>query len=272
MRAFRSVFLLWMLAMLAHMACAVGEDSFDDGANPDCDGTYIAAVEDDLDGTVDTSTPGDAPEVTLFAYVPGTTTKILQTYELSITLAPEFNFLGFGNAGASVGQYDFDFTNPNNHIFDPDLLPSDYRIPHITIDSNTAYADSKKDGVYEAGVDAIAMHTTTPGGSDVFTMILPSGGTKRGGHCSYFDTDIRFTLPAGVVQLPAVPGSYDVMLTATSVDPDTGDANDHQGKPPIVYQRTIAVWVPEPGASALGLAAIAPLAALARRRTTPRAR
>ena len=102
-------------------------------------------------------------------------------------------------------------------------------------------------------------------------MILPSGGTKRGGHCSYFDTDIRFTLPAGVVQLPAVAGSYDVMLTATSVDPDTGDANDHQGKPPIVYQRTIPVWVPEPGASALGLAAIAPLAALARRRTTPRA-
>lgn len=57
-------------------------------------------------------------------------------------------------------------------------------------------------------------------------MILPSGGTDFGGNCSFFDTDIRFIPPAGIVQLPAVDRSYGVAPTATSVDPDTSDAND----------------------------------------------
>ena len=54
-------------------------------------------------------------------------------------------------------------------------------------------------------------------------------------------------------------------MIATSVDPDTGDADDQQGTPPTVYQRTIPVTVPEPAAGMLGAAAIAVLVGLRRR-------
>lgn len=55
-------------------------------------------------------------------------------------------------------------------------------------------------------------------------------------------------------------------MVATSIDPDTGDADDQQGTAPTVYQRTIPVTVPEPVAGMLGAAAIGLLAGLRRRR------
>ena len=159
-----------------------------------------------------------------------------------------------------VGQLDFNFGS--DHVFDQ----SDYQIPHRAIDANTAYADSLKNGSYDAGIDATATHSIGPGGAHVFTITMPSGGTNFGGVCSYFDTNTRFTLPAGIVQLPATPGSYDVEFAALSVDPDTGDATDNAGLPPIAYARTEPIHVPEAAHALASLAAIASLAALHRRR------
>ena len=96
---------------------------------------------------------------------------------------------------------------------------------------------------------------------------MPSGGTNNngaGGNCSYFDTDTRFTLVGGIVVLPDEPGDYEVTIKATSVDPDTGNEDDGQGTAPKVYERTVTVTGPEPGAGAA--AALAALAALAARR------
>lgn len=263
MHTMRSMFLVGLLAALAHMACGVGEvgnDGFAALGASVCDTTYFADIEDDFDAQVDLATPGASPQFLFDAFIPGSSTKILQTYRLQITLPSAFGFNGFGAAGASVGQLDFNFGS------DRDFDQSDYTIPHRAIDANTAYADSLLNGVYDPGVDAIASHQLGVGNAHVFTISMPSGGTNFGGVCSYFDTNTRFTLPAGFVQLPATPGSYDVEISALSVDPDTGDATDNAGLPPISYARTVPIQVPEPASLLATIAGIASLLALRGRR------
>ncbi len=178
MHGTRSIFLVGLLAVLAHMACAVGEvqnAALIAAGFSSCDTTYLADIESDFAAQVDLATPGGSPQILFDAYIPGSTTKILQTYQLTITLPAAFGFNGFGAAGASVGQLDFNFGS--DHIFDQ----SDYTIPHRAIDANNAYADSLKNGVYDAGIDATATHTIGQGGAHVFTITLPSGGTSYGG-------------------------------------------------------------------------------------------
>jgi len=282
MRTRRQLSLLAMGTALGSMAC-MGETSrgFLAALAPSgamsCGGAFLAATESSMSFDAQLDTPGATTAVTFemfvsFLQAPG---PILLTREVVFTLPASFGFLGFDalGGGAQIGQWDFDFTNPGNGVFDPGSAPSDYRIPHYAIDANTAYGDSLLNSSYDVGVDTVATHTLGPGGVHVLTLVLPSGGTNGGGNgsCSYFDTDVRFTLPAGIIQLPAQGGDYQVAIQATSVDPDTGDADDNTGAPPIVYQRTVPVHVPEPGASALGVISIAALAVRVRRRARPRA-
>lgn len=240
------------------------------GGDPNCDG-YLADVQDSFQLDADTSVPGSSPAIVFEMFIPGGATQILLTHDIVITLPAAFGFAGFGTAGTSIGSWQFDFSFPYDG-FDPNHIG--YTIPHRAIDANNAYADTFLNGAYDASIDSRAVHSLGGGGTHVFTITLPSGGTNNngaGGNCSYFDTDTRFTLPAGIVTLPATPGSYDVTIVATSVDPDTGDANDHQGTAPTVYQRTVPLQVPEPSA-ALGAAAGAlALAALVHSRSGRRA-
>jgi hypothetical protein len=239
-----------------------------------CGTAYLGAVEDTFRLDADTATPGTAPQVVFEMFIPGSSpaNQILLTRRVVITLPAEFGFQGFGAVNAPAGSWDFDFTHPGNGVFDPIGSPSDYRIPHRSTGSNNAYADTLLNGAFDAGIDSTASHSVGAGGAHVFSVSMPSGGTNNnglGGNCSYFDTDVRFTLPPGIVTLPQAPGSYDVTVVATSVDPDTGDTDDGQGTPPTVYQRTVTIDVPEPGAGATAGAA---LLALALRRLSRRGR
>jgi hypothetical protein len=270
MHGWRAITLLLLSAGLGHLACAVGEVGAGFaalGGPTGCDGRYLADIDTSFDAQVDLTTPGAAPAFLFDAAIPGSTGAILQTYRLVITLPAEFGFLGFDvlGAGAQIGQVDFDFGGDGSY-----QDPADYTIPHRAIDANTAYADSLLNGSYDVGVDAIGAHTLDGQQRHVFTLTLPSGGTNFGGVCSYFDTSTRFRLPAGIIQLPATPGSYDATIVATSVDPDTGDTDDGAGIAPTVYQRTVPIQVPEPHAALLGAAACAALAATARRRLESR--
>jgi hypothetical protein len=237
------------------------------GGGP-CPTTYLEGVEDAFALDVDLSVPGASPAIVFDMAIPGTPGDvILLTREITVEAPAAFGFNGFGAAGAAVGRWDFDFHEPDG-VFD---LPADYTIPHRALSANQAYADTLLNGSYDASIDSVATHSLGTGGAHVFQVVMPSGGTNNngvGGNCSYFDTDVRFTLPAGVVVLPSAAGTYDVTITAVSVDPDTGDDDDGQGTAPRVYQRTVPITVPEPGAAAAALGAFA---ALARRSRAARA-
>lgn len=230
-----------------------------------CPTAYLEDVEDEFVLDVDLTTPGAAPEIVFEMAIPGLPGDvILLTREVTITLPAEFGFNGFGAPGADVGHWDFDFGT--DKVYDP---PFDYRIPHRAIDAHQAYADTFLNGSYDAGIDSLATHSVDGSGTHVFEVVMPSGGTNNngvGGSCSYFPTDTRFTLPAGIVVLPSAAGQYEVSITVTSVDPDTGDDDDGAGTPPSVYQRVVPISVPEPGATARALASGATLAWQRRRR------
>ena len=63
--------------------------------------------------------------------------------------------------------------------------------------------------------------------------------------------------------------NYGISITATSVDPDSGDANDGSGTAPFVYSDTVIVTVPEPGQALLASVSLLLLVGL--RRLEPRA-
>ena len=272
----RRLILLAMVTGLGSMACA-GEVSVGllaalaaNGAGS-CGASYLAATEGSMSLDAQLDTPGATTAVVFEMFIPFLQGPgpILLTREVVFSLPAAFGFLGFDalGGGVQIGQWDFDYTNPGNGVFDPLGNPADYRIPHYAIDADTAYADSLLNGSYDAGTDAVATHSLGPGGTHILTLVLPSGATNGMGNsnCSYFDTDVRFTLPAGIIQLPQAAGSYDVTVVATSVDPDTGDADDQQGTAPTVYQRTVPVSVPEPATGMLGAAVIVMLGGLRRR-------
>lgn len=236
------------------------------GGGP-CGTAYLADVEDSFVLDVDLDTPGASPAIVFEMSIPGTSgNQILLTRQVVFTLPAEFGFAGFDalGAGAQIGQWDFDFGSDRSY-----QPPADYTIPHRATGPDSAYADTFANGAYDAGIDSTATHAIGVGGAHVFSVTLPSGGTNNngaGGNCSYFDTDVRFTLPAGIVSLPNTPGIYDVAITATSVDPDTGDQDDGQGTAPSVYQRVVPISVPEPAPAAAALAGVATLGGLLRRR------
>ena len=265
---------LWLLGSACageHSALLLAAALAPRGASSTCS-RYLADVENQFHLDADTSVPGSSPPIVFDMSIPGASslTQILLTHDVVITLPASFGFAGFGSAGAPIGSWQFEWYDPNG-TFDPSA-PSDYRhtIPHYAVDADHGYADTLLNGAYDGGIDSTVAHATGGSGEHVFTIAMPSGGTNNGGFdpsnpCSYFDADTRFTLPAGIVTLPQTPGDYDVTIVATSVDPDTGDANDQQGTPPTVYQRTAPIHVPEPAPTLAGAAAT--LAVLARRFT-----
>ncbi len=271
MRSLRLWALLWFAVGLTHMAC-VGERSDEvamlaalspRGALA-CGASYLEVTESSMNLVADLGTPGATTGIVYEMNIPFAAGPLLKTRQVVFTLPAAFGFNGFNALGSSeIGTWEFDFAPPFG-TFNPGTVG--YTIPHYPIDANTAYADAKKNGSYDAGVDPTATHSLGVGGAHVFTLDLPLGGANQGGNCSYFDTDVRYTLIDGILELPAVAGTYDASILATSVDPDTGDADNHAGVAPTTYQRTVPVTVPEPGAELSAIAAAAALAVVRARR------
>lgn len=148
-----------------------------------------------------------------------------QGYQATITYPPDFGFAGFlalGPANSRIGTYALDL--------DFDGTP-DYTTWIRSTGADTAYADIDLSHA-PSMVDA----TLTRGSGNTFVVTAPDGGDQNPATIGS-PTAMRVTvkLAAGVLVNPPTNGEVQVQLTITSVDPDTGGADDGVGTPPETF-------------------------------------
>jgi hypothetical protein len=157
-------------------------------------------------------------------------TGVYQTFSGTVTYGPGFTFHGFtalGPADAVIGSYGMDVKSTGT---------IDFSLPIRASSVDLAYADVDGNGQRGALDPTIEHHADTPiAGAHTFVLALPAGGdTVKGFARSFLAFTAHVTLAAGILGNPTVAGSYDVDGTFTSVDPDSGDADDDTGLAPLV--------------------------------------
>lgn len=158
-----------------------------------------------------------------------TTIGDLQTFSGAGTYSPGFVFHGFtalGPAGTRIGLYQFDW-GANGDV--------NVALPLRALDGDTAYVDINLDGQATV-VDPTIQHVpNVPSpGAHTFQLSLPAGGDMAPLLARVFRVArIEAVLNAGILTNPALPGSYTIGGTFTSIDPDTGDATDGTGQSPM---------------------------------------
>lgn len=153
-----------------------------------------------------------------------------QTYQLVITLPASYTFNGFtalGPAGTRIGAYGFEFDAGSPG---PDRL-----FPIYSTDIDSAWVDANLDGTPNALKPQIE-YTQDGSQNHVLTITLPRGGDgSTSVNEARFSSDVMAFLRTGIFTNPASAGSYPVALNFTSVDPDSGDANDNAGTAPETF-------------------------------------
>ncbi|WP_394694096.1 hypothetical protein [Hyphobacterium sp.] len=161
-----------------------------------------------------------------------------QTYQVVLTLPPEFIFNGFdslGPAGTRIGAYGFDF---NAGSPGPDRL-----FPVYAIDSDSAWVDSNLDGNTNPLKPQIE-HSYDGQQNNIITITLPRGGDgSTANNTAGFSSAVMASLRSGIFTTPAAAGQYQATLDFTSVDPDSGDANDNAGSPPETFQLQTTITI-----------------------------
>ncbi|MEE2567464.1 hypothetical protein [Hyphobacterium marinum] len=149
-----------------------------------------------------------------------------QARTVVITLPAAFIFNGFdalGPAGTRIGAYGFEF---NAGSAGPDRL-----FPVYSIDADSAWVDANLNGQFNALKPQIE-YSQDGQQNHVLTITLPRGGDGSTNFSTAgFSSDIMAFLRSGIFTNPA-GGQQAISVAFTSVDPDTGDADDSAGTPP----------------------------------------
>ena len=172
--------------------------------------------------------------------------SVVETYQAVATYPPEFSWLGFDAlGGAPVGAFGFDVDRDGVVDFEVPVLPSG---------PDTAYVDVDGDGA-QGPLDV----TIVRSGAHDITVTLPLGGDGNAIEiASTWSFDARVRLFAGVMANPENPGPSTLSVAFTSVDSDTGDADDGSGDAPASFTVGDTVEIasgPCPPAPAPGCAA-----------------
>lgn len=147
--------------------------------------------------------------------------ETLETYQIQLTYPKEFQFHEF-TAGKTVGRYTMLHTGSSPVVFNI-----------IAINGTRAFVDMGGNSRYDSSVDTVIAYARKPA-SHVFSITLPYGGdgdaAVNGGS---FNGSLTFAMNEGVMSNPAKSGpSYNVTAKFTSVDLDSGGADDNKGTAP----------------------------------------
>ena len=153
-----------------------------------------------------------------------------QAYQVVITLPASYQFNGFdlfGPEGTRIGAYGFEF---NSGSAGPDRL-----FPIYSVDRDSAWVDANLDGTFNPLKPQI-QYSQDGSQNHVVTITLPRGGDgMTGSQTAGFSSDVMAFFRTGVFTNPATGGQVPITLDFTSVDPDTGDANDNAGSAPETF-------------------------------------
>ena len=174
--------------------------------------------------------PGASPAR---SFVVGPLGETLEIYKTVISFPGSFSFNGFGATGDTAGAYKI-ITRNGTEVLSSSL---------VALDTDTAYIDLNLTGAYESQWEPIVTHALTSGTHE-FTLILPGGGD---GDTTVNARDITdkgvFEISSGILANPTTEGSYEISMAFTSVDPDSGEADDSQGTAPTTQTVSINTYI-----------------------------
>jgi hypothetical protein len=190
--------------------------------------------------TANAFTPPPGATFTLSTTAPGATAEHVATFDLgfdqtqgysaTITYPDAFTFNGFtaiGPENTRIGTYAMDFDSDGEVDFTTWIRSTGF---------DGAYADIDLNGAPSAP-DAVITRT-----GNAFTVVAPDGGDRDPAQPLAPPGRVTVRLNAGVFTNPPTPGDFGIAVTVTSVDPDTGGADDGQGTPPESF--TVETIVP----------------------------
>ena len=162
--------------------------------------------------------------------------ETLETYKIVLTYPSGFKFSGFtslGGKNTKIGFYKLDAGSDKN-------LEANFAIR--AIDANHAYVDQNKNSKYDSAFEAYITHSTSS--SHVLTVILPSGGDGTTFiNSGTFNGTMTVKLLKGILKNPRKAGKYTVKADFTSVDPDSGGADDSTDTSPSTFSSTESLTI-----------------------------
>ena len=255
----------WILCRVndqgAVVQCFVGEDIFEECYDGPIGELGSAGAAQYPRGAGPTYAVPDDAYFALGSYAAGAPTShqigltvgpnVYETFSATAVYPPEFAFAGFASGTVGRLQIDFDLDGAD-----------DVAVPVIGLGGDAAFADVDGNGLPGA-FEPTVLHS---GGHAFAVSLLQGGDANPRSLVTRAPLRLTLTLAPGVLDNPPLAGTYALQLDATSVDPDTGDADDAAGDPPLALTRTEEVTIGEgtcPAAPAPGCNATFERAALA---------
>lgn len=159
----------------------------------------------------------------------------LQTYQAVITYPSGFTFNGFlslGAAGTQIGTYSFAVSSKTHTSF-----------PVYSIDDNNAYGDIDLTNTFNNQIDPFMVYSNN-GGNHLFTITAPFGGDADAGtNTGQASATVTSVMNSGILTNPSSAGTVSVQGNFTSVDPDTGDADNSSGNSPLTLNSSENVMI-----------------------------
>jgi hypothetical protein len=153
---------------------------------------------------------------------------VYETFSATVTYPPEFVFAGFAAGPVGRLQIDLDLDGAD-----------DVAVPVRGEGGDGAFADVDANGLH-GPFEPVVVHSA---GHRFEVTLLRGGDGSAQTLVTRAPLRLTLTLFPGVLDNPPAAGTYLLQLDATSVDPDTGDADDGLGDPPLALSASEEITI-----------------------------